>query len=191
MNDIRTELVAQVAGLRRYALALTREASEAEDLVQETLTRAIAAAASWRPGTDLRAWLARIMRNAWLDALRRRGTRERAEADTGVVTSPLSCTGRGTRERAEADGPDPVSAATQHLHVEVRRAFEALRSLPGAQREAIALVAFQDMRYAEAADAMGVPLGTFMSRLARGREALRRRLEEGRCPRLRSVAGAG
>lgn len=167
MSDIRTELISHVAGLRRYALVLTRDRAEADDLVQETLTRAIAATSSWQPGTDLRAWLARIMRNAWLDALRR----------------------RGTRERAEADGPDPVAAATQHLHVEVRRAIEALQDLPEAQREAIAMVAFQDMRYAEAADAMDVPLGTFMSRLARGREALRRLLDGGTCPRFRLVAG--
>lgn len=167
MSDIRTELITHVADLRRHALVLTRDRSAAEDLVQETLTRAIAAAASWQPGTDLRAWLARIMRNVWLDALRR----------------------RGTRERAEAHGPAPVATATQHLHVEIRRAVEALRELPEAQRRAIAMVAFRDMRYAEAAEAMDVPLGTFMSRLARGREALRRLLDGGEYPRLHSVAG--
>lgn len=167
MSDIRTELITHVAGLRRHALVLTRDRSEADDLVQETLTRAIAAAASWQPGTDLRAWLARIMHNVWLDALRR----------------------RGTRERAGAHGPDPVAAATQHLHVEIRRAVEALRKLPQAQRRAIAMVAFRDMRYAEAAAAMDVPLGTFMSRLARGREALRRLLDGGGRPRLHPVAG--
>lgn len=167
MSDLRTEIVTQVAALRRYALALTRDGTEAEELVQETLVRGIAAAASWQPGTDLRAWLFRIMRNAWLDALRR----------------------RATRERAALDGSDSVTEPTQPLHVEIRRAVEALRKLPKAQREAIALVAFADMSYAEAADAMDVPLGTFMSRLARGREALRRLLEKQGPPRPRSGAG--
>lgn len=169
MSDLRTELVTHVAALRRYALVLTRDGTEAEDLVQETLARGIAAAASWHPGTNLRAWLLRIMRNALLDALRR----------------------RATRERVAPDGPDPVAEPTQPLHVEVRRAVEALHGLPEAQREAIALIAFAEMRYAEAADALGVPLGTFMSRLARGREALRRLLEGEERPRPSSGAGEG
>lgn len=165
MTDLRSELLTHVASLRRYALVLTRDRADAEDLVQETLTRGIAAVASWQPGTDLRAWLFRIMHNAWLDAVRR-------------------C---GTRERWEAEIPDPVVAATQHLRLEVQQAMKAFGELPEPQRQAITMVAFEDMRYADAARAMDVPLGTFMSRLARGREALRRLLDGEKVPRLRVV----
>ncbi|WP_207481313.1 sigma-70 family RNA polymerase sigma factor [Arenibaculum pallidiluteum] len=155
------------ASLRRFALVLTRNRDEAEDLVQETLMRAIAAADGWEPGTDLRAWLFKIMHNLHLSALRKRQVREAARPGL----------------------PNAVAEASQALRVEARQALEALETLPEAQRQAILMVAVEDMRYADAARVMGVPLGTFMSRLARGREALRRVMEGARLPRLRLVGG--
>nr|WP_281426534.1 sigma-70 family RNA polymerase sigma factor [Paracoccus bogoriensis] len=151
-----------VKSLRRYALVLTRDAAAADDLVQETLTRAIARADTWQPGSDLRPWLFRIMHNAHVSDLRRARTRNDAAPDL----------------------PRPVTPETQHDRVELRQVLEALDSLPEAQRTPIVLIALREMSYAEAAHVLGVPLGTFMSRLGRGREALRR-LVGGRCASAR------
>ena len=156
-----------IASLRRFALVLTRSRDDAEDLVQETLLRAIAAADAWEPGTDLRAWLFKIMHNLHLSALRKRQVRDAAQPTL----------------------PGAVAEASQALRVEARQALEALDTLPDNQRQAILMVAVEDMRYADAAQVMGVPLGTFMSRLARGREALRNAMDRTRLPRLRLVGG--
>ena len=157
-----------IVSLRRFALALTRNRDDAEDLVQETLTRAIAAVDSFQLGTDLRVWLFRIMSNTHVSTLRRRQVRDAARASL----------------------PDPVVEATQSLHVEVRQLVAALDELPDTQREAIVLMALGDLKYKDAAQALDVPLGTFMSRIARGREALRRAMEGVKSVRLRIVGGS-
>lgn len=159
---IGSELNKHVKSLRRYALVLTRDAVSADDLVQETLTRAIARADTWQPGSDLRPWLFRIMHNAHVSDLRRARTRTDAAPDL----------------------PRPVTPESQHDRVELRQVLNALDSLPEAQRRPIVLIALREMSYAEAARALEVPLGTFMSRLGRGREALRR-LVGGRCASAR------
>lgn len=146
-----------VAGLRRYALVLTRNQHDAEDLVQDTLTRALAAADSWQPGSDLRVWLFRIMHNAHVSNLRKAKVRRDARMEL----------------------PEPVVEESQSRRVEVQQVLAALSGIPEPQRRAIVLVALEEMSYADAARALGIPLGTFMSRLARGRQALRRALGEG------------
>ncbi|QQP87600.1 sigma-70 family RNA polymerase sigma factor [Skermanella sp. TT6] len=156
-----------VVSLRRFALVLTRNRDDAEDLVQETLTRAIAGIDSYQSGTDLRAWLFRIMNNAHISAARKRQVRDSAAATLA----------------------DPVAEATQSLRVEVRQVLAALDELPDSQREAILLMALEDMKYKDAAEILNVPLGTFMSRIARGREALRRAMEGAKSVRLRIVGG--
>jgi RNA polymerase sigma-70 factor (ECF subfamily) len=162
------QLHAHVARLRRFALVLTRNPDEAEDLVQETLLRAIAAADAWEPGTDLRAWLFKILHNLHLSAMRK----------------------RQVRDAAEPGFPPAVAEPSQALRVEALQVLEALKDLPEPQRQAILMVAVEDMRYVDAAAVMGVPLGTFMSRLARGRDALRKVMEGvARSPRLRVVGG--
>lgn len=155
-----------VEGLRRYALVLSRDPVEAEDLVQETLTKAIAAASSWQPGTELRPWLFRILHNTHVSALRKAKVRADAAPDL----------------------PAPVAPEHQLASVELRQVLEALQELPEAQRRPIVLVALQDMSYAEAARSLDVPLGTFMSRLGRGRAALRSLLGELRRAKLNLIA---
>ncbi len=155
-----------VQGLRRYALVLTRDPTQAEDLVQETLTKAIAAASSWQPGTELRPWLFRILHNTHISGLRKAKVRAEAAPDL----------------------PEPVARDTQLASVELRQVLDALDRLPEAQRKPIVLVALQEMSYAEAARALDVPLGTFMSRLGRGRAALRTLLGEIRRGKLNLIA---
>ena len=159
------DLPEQIADLRRYALALTGSRFEAEDLVQETLTRAIAAAPSFRKGGNLRGWLFSIMHNAFVSGLRARRATAR-ECDDGVA--------------------DPGQPPTQLERLEVRDVLAALARLPEAQRAALVLIAL-DFTYGEAARILEVPLGTLMSRLARGREALRRAMSADGPPRLHVV----
>lgn len=150
--SLKSELQSHVASLRRYALVLTRDPVAADDLVQETLVKAIANADSFQPGTNLRPWLFRILHNTHVSDLRRARTRAEAAPDL----------------------PEPVARDCQHTQLELRQVLDALDRLPGAQRLPIVLIALREMSYAEAARSLDVPLGTFMSRLARGREALRR-----------------
>jgi RNA polymerase sigma-70 factor (ECF subfamily) len=160
------DLPAHVAGLRRYALALTGSGWEAEDLVQETLARAIAAAASFRKDGNLRGWLFSIMHNAFVSSVRAKRVIERELND---------------------DLPEVGQPATQLERLEVRDVLSALARLPEGQRAALVLIALEDFSYREAARVLGVPLGTLMSRLARGRETLRRVMTEDRAPRLNLV----
>jgi RNA polymerase sigma-70 factor (ECF subfamily) len=146
-----------VAGLRRYAFALTGSRFEAEDLVQDTLARAVAAASSFRSGDNLRGWLFTIMHNAFVSGVRARRAAECALSDTV---------------------PEPSQAATQLDRLEVRDVLAALARLPEAQRAALVLIALEEFSYREAAQVLGIPLGTLMSRLARGREALRRAMSQ-------------
>lgn len=150
--SVKSELQSHVASLRRYALVLTRDPVAADDLVQETLVKAIAKADTFQPGTDLRPWLFRILHNTHVSDLRRARTRADAAADL----------------------PEPVARECQQTQLELKQVLGALDQLPDAQRMPIILVALREMSYAEAARALDVPLGTFMSRLGRGREALRR-----------------
>ncbi|WP_074221705.1 sigma-70 family RNA polymerase sigma factor [Rhodovulum sp. ES.010] len=152
----KSEIRTHIASLRRYALVLTRDHHEAEDLVQETLVKAIAKADTLHPSSDLRPWLFRIMHNTHVSGLRRAQVRKAAEPDL----------------------PEPVTPERQHRHLELQQVLDALEQLPEAQRRPIILVALEDMSYAEAARSLDVPLGTFMSRLGRGRQALRNLLGE-------------
>lgn len=160
------QLAGQIAGLRRYAFALTGDRHAAEDLVQETLTRAIGAAQSFRDGGNLRAWLFSIMHNAFISGTRRRRGHE-VELDDAALQV--------------AESP------RQLVHLEVRDVLSALARLPEPQRAALSLIALEEFSYEEAARVLDVPLGTLMSRLARGREALRRIMRGEERPRLRLV----
>lgn len=164
-TDLADELHQYVACLRRYALVLTRNAHDAEDLVQDTLTRAIAAADSWQPESNLRVWLFRILHNAHISNLRKAKVRREARIEL----------------------PEPVEQESQARRIEVQQTLAALEKLPEPQRRAITLVALEEMSYADAAKALGIPLGTFMSRLGRGRQALRRALDETKTTHLRLV----
>ncbi len=159
LDEFESALVAALPKLRRYAMSLCRRGDVADDLVQTAVERAVAARARFDPRTPVDPWLFRILRNAWIDMSRRRASRG---AEIDIADAPQAAT---------VDGPR-VTEATLML----RKTEEAMLSLPVEQREVIHLVCFEDLSYAEAAEVLGVPVGTVMSRLARGRIALARKL---------------
>ena len=152
MNEFSARVHELIPRLRRYARALTGERSAADDLVQDTLERAWNKLHLWRDGSDLRAWLFTIMHNVHVNQVRSR---------MAAATVPLD-------EAAEA----PVRP-TQSDMLEVRDIDTALQQLSVDQRQVLLLVAVERMSYEEAARTLGIPIGTVMSRLARGRERLR------------------
>lgn len=160
------EMERHVPALRRYARALTHDADEADDLVQDCLERAIRKRALWRPTGAMRAWLFRILLNVHRNDLR---TRRRARA---VIAPDLPL--------AEA-----AIAAPQLGRLALAETARAMQALAPEQREALLLVAVEGMSYAEAAAVLRIPPGTLMSRLARGRAALRQAVGDG--PKLRTV----
>ena len=152
MNEFSARVHELIPRLRRYARALTGERSAADDLVQDTLERAWNKLHLWRDGSDLRAWLFTIMHNVHVNQVRSR---------MAAATVPLD-------EAAEA----PVRATQSDL-LEVRDIDTALQQLSVDQRQVLLLVALERMSYEETARTLGIPIGTVMSRLARGRERLR------------------
>ncbi len=155
--------------LYRIALRLTGSRQAAEDLEQETYLRAFRAWRSYRPGTNLAAWLATIMRNANLDELRRQSRRP--------VQEPLDDDGDYyLYNRLAAAGPQPQDEVIARLSGNA--IVTALGELPPNFREVVVLVDVGDFTYADAAGILGIPIGTVMSRLYRGRRLLKRALAD-------------
>ena len=147
----------EIPALRRFARALVGHPERADDLVQDTLERALTRLDSYTPGTNMRAWLFTILRNAHINELRR--ARTTATPD----------------ETLEALSP-PAPAAQEH-GLAVRDLERALARLTPEMREVLLLIGLEGMSYEEAADVLGAKVGTVKSRLCRGREALRRLMD--------------
>jgi len=139
--------------LYRSALRLTHNRAEAEDVVQETYLRAFRSFHRFNPGTNARAWLFTILRNAFLNRLRD------AAAESATLAS-------------EGDSPEDEFFHTV-LHGDVDR---ALKTLPLVFREAVILTDLEGLTYKETSQVLGCPIGTVMSRLSRGRSLLRQAL---------------
>ncbi|TCO73323.1 RNA polymerase sigma factor [Rhodovulum euryhalinum] len=154
-DAFETGLIEALPVLRRYALSMCRKPDIADDLVQTTVERAIAARTRFDPSMRLEPWLFRILRNAWIDSARRSGTRG---VEIDITDAP---------EAAVHDGARATEAALM-----LRQTQAALAMLPAEQREVIVLVCIEGLSYAEAAEVLEIPRGTVMSRLARGRVAL-------------------
>ena len=160
MSDVHRLIVDQIPHLRRYARALVGNKAQADDLVQDCLERAWSRMHLWTVGTNIRAWLFTILHNLHLNAARHR------RAMPGIV--PL-----------EAAGLEPPVRPTQEDDLEALSVWQAFCSLPEPQRAAILLVTLEEMSYEEAAAVLGIPIGTLMSRIHRGREKLRRLIDQG------------
>jgi RNA polymerase sigma-70 factor (ECF subfamily) len=152
---------AEIPRLRRFARYLGREPDVADDLVQECLTRAVAHIDSWRPGTNLRAWLFTILRNCHISEARRQS---RNPAIDGVEV---------------ADSPAVATPGGQEAYVAMQELRRAYATLSAEHREVLLLVAVEGMAYEEAASVLEVPVGTVRSRLSRARQALRRAMDDG------------
>jgi len=147
------DFVQHIPRLRRYARALTGDRARADDLVQDTLERALMKFHLWHPGSDLRAWMFAIMHNVYVNQVR---------ANSSVVITAL-----------DDEAAQPAIRATQSDRLEVLDLQVALLRLPEEQREVLLLVGLEQMTYDEAAGVLGIPIGTVMSRLSRARERLR------------------
>jgi RNA polymerase sigma-70 factor (ECF subfamily) len=160
-DPFRRELVELLPRLRRFARALTRDATMADDLVQTAVERALKSADRRGPEGRLDSWMLTIMKNAWIDETRARGRRSRL-----------------------FEGPDAAQrvadpfVADADLRAEARSVEAAMARLPDDQRLAVALVLVEGLSYAEAAAVMETPVGTLTSRVVRGRQALQAMLSE-------------
>lgn len=152
-------LVEQLAGLRRYARALTGNSWAADDLVQDTLERACAKWQLWVAGTDLRAWLFTLMHNLYMS--QRRAAR--------VALNSVSI------DELESELQAPSSSSDDPMDIS-----RCLQRLPADQRAVLLLVVLEDMSYKEAAKVLAIPIGTVMSRLSRARSRLRELMDAGR-----------
>jgi RNA polymerase sigma-70 factor (ECF subfamily) len=148
---------AELPGLRRYAAALLRSSPDADDLVQETVARALDKYALWRPGTNLRAWLFTMMHNLRINSarsVRREGFMVPAESAVGLSAAP-----------------------SQTSRLALRDLRRALDSLEEGHRAVVLLVGLEGLSYEEVADVLALPLGTVRSRLSRARARLREILD--------------
>ena len=154
MNQVYLEIEGFGPPLRRYALALCRNLADADDLVQESIARALKNSHMFEGGSNLRAWLFTIMHNVHISAMRRRK----------YIESPID--------------PDIAAAIVsirpqQELVLEMMSLIKAMKGIPETQREAVILVGVEELSYEQTSERLNVPIGTIKSRVSRGRDALR------------------
>lgn len=152
-DEFKWLLAREAPRLRRFAIALTGNVDRGDDLLQDTLERALRKRRLWRRTGSVKNWLFKLLYRLYLNQ------RERERVERNALTTVES------REMR-------VTPASQEGHVEMLNIAAALRELPTDQREAVILVGLEGLAYDEAADVLGVPIGTLKSRLYRGREAL-------------------
>jgi RNA polymerase sigma-70 factor, ECF subfamily len=160
--SLRKDLVALLPRLRRFAVSLTRNPADADDLVQDACIRAIAQSAQWDPSQGLDRWVFRILRNLWISEVRKRQVRLGAGHIDATETDEL---------RTENTGEHDL-ALTQLMG--------RLAALPTGYASVLLLVGVEGYSYKEAAEVLELPQGTVMSRLFRARQMLAERLAETR-----------
>jgi len=156
LDDFQTGLVELLPRLRRFARVLRSRDADAQDLVQQTVERALAARTKFRTGTRLDSWTFTIMKRIAIDE-------GRSAQRWGRVVSP--------EDDSTARVPD-ASQADETLRADALAVREAIHALPDDQKHAVALVLVEGLSYGEAAEVLGVPAGTLTSRLVRGRQSL-------------------
>lgn len=167
-DEFTREALSHVDSLFGTALRLTRRPADADDLVQDTYLKAFRASAQFQRGTNLKAWLFTILHNTFRN-MRRHDGRNPVDVDSDYV------------EQAPARGPNEYSPeeilTRATLNADLQAALEAL---PDAFRQAVWLRDVEELTYAEIAAVLGVPIGTVMSRISRGRRGLYERLQAAR-----------
>jgi RNA polymerase sigma-70 factor (ECF subfamily) len=171
MDDRKAAILAEIPRLRRYARALLRDRDQADDLVQDCLERALARMHNWQTGENPRRWLFTIMHHLFIDQKRRMKRRGEHLAHLAASAAPA------------------VSAPSQVESVAAREILDALQAIGPERRAALLLVSVEGLTYAEAATVLGIPAGTVMSRIARGREELRGLLDDAARRRTIRVVG--
>lgn len=166
MSGMDVTITEQIPRLRRYARALTGDRNSADELVQDTLERAWEKLHMWRRGSDMRAWMFSIMHNTFINQIRKN------RIDTVEMGD---------------ESLEMPTRATQEDSLHMRDLTSAIGKLPVEYREVILLIGLEQMSYEEVAKVLGIPLGTVMSRLSRGREKLRGLMAGESAPALRRV----
>lgn len=178
-GDATTQLVlASVPMLRRAANRIVRQSADADDLVQETILRALRARHRFVAGTSIRAWLTTILRRVFLTAKRterHRATMTNTDSDDALS---LACDRRTVANPAGGDPAEYAARVLDHVDDDVKRAFERL---PGRDREILVLVVRDGLTYPEIAARLHIPVGTVMSRMYRVRLRIQATVAARRC----------
>lgn len=161
-SEFQARLVAMLPRLGRFALVLTRSAPAAADLTQATCERALSRHAQWQPDGRFDGWLFRIMQSIWFNELRARQVRDAYQREAA----------RASEEGSDAD------ERSLHARMMLKKVAEAALGLPEEQRAVLILICVEGFAYRDAAEVLGIPIGTVMSRLARARLALMRQVEQ-------------
>lgn len=151
-TDIRHQIVGLLPDLRAFARFLVRDRAGADDIVQDSIVRALGAIDQFQPGTNLKAWLFTILRNQFYEQARRR------KREAHALQARFD----------ETEAADPQ----QHTQSDIADLQQLIWRLPPSQREALILVGAQEMSHEEAAAICGVPVGTMKARLSRARSGL-------------------
>ncbi len=157
-DRIKAEMLLHLPRLRRFALALTGQRADADDLVQDTVERSLRHLSQWEPGTRLDSWMYRIAQNLWIDQLRARRVRASESLDDAY----------------HVQGEDGRTVTESRIML--NRTLRAFQHLPEEQRSVAALILLEGVSYTEAASILNVPVGTVTSRLSRARDALARQV---------------
>jgi RNA polymerase sigma-70 factor (ECF subfamily) len=160
LDDRRQAIIDEIPHLRRYARALLHDRDGADDLVQDSLERALSRIENWTSGDSPRRWLFTIMHHLFVDQLRR--VKRHGQAVTAMPE---------TIDRIATPPPQLDRLASVDV-------LSALQKIGPERRAALVLVAVEGLSYADAANALGIPAGTLVSRIARGREELRSMLDD-------------
>jgi RNA polymerase sigma-70 factor, ECF subfamily len=154
MNQVYEEIVGIIPQLRRYAMMLCRNPTAADDLVQESIARALTKSRLFTSGTNLRAWVFTIMHNVFVSSCRR-GKLIELPMDPEIAAARLSV------------------RPTQDLTLEVHSLIRAMKGIPETQRDAVLMAGYDGMTYEDISAHLNIPIGTIKSRVSRGRNALR------------------
>lgn len=171
MKEFAHILTDELEPMWRFALRLTANEADAEDLVQRTCVKALENASRYQEKGRLRSWLFRIEHRIWLNVLRSRQIRSAGSFNTGaaLATQPHSNT---DMEYERAVNVETVDENSPESNLQLHQIYLQVESLPDAQRLVVLLVCVEGFTYSETADVLEIPIGTVMSRLARARMTL-------------------